>query len=339
MNHLLEVRDLRVEYGLGPGRAARAVDGASFTLEEGQTLAVVGESGCGKSTLAHAIMGVLPTRGRFAGGQILFRGRDLRAMSAAELRGLRGSEIAMVLQNPVESFDPVYPVGTQLVEALRAHQAISGKMARIEALNLMSMVGIPDPEARFKQYPHQFSGGMCQRALIAMALICQPKLLIADEPTSALDVTVQAQIMELLRKSKQTHDLSMVLITHDLRLAATTADVIMVMYAGQIVEAAVADVLLRRPGHPYTVALLDSARGTATGPNGRLPSIRGAPPELTAVPSGCRFHPRCQYVMSICPEKIPPLEDDRDGHRVACHIAPQDREALFSASMPKAPGP
>jgi oligopeptide/dipeptide ABC transporter ATP-binding protein len=338
MSHLLEVRDLCVEYALGPGRVARAVDGASFTLEEGQTLAIVGESGSGKSTLAHAIMGVLPTYGRFAGGQILFRGLDLRTMPAAGLRALRGNDIAMVLQNPMESFDPVYPVGIQLAEALRAHRAVNAKAARAEALSLMGRVGIPDPEARFGQYPHQFSGGMCQRALIAMALICQPKLLIADEPTSALDVTVQAQIMELLRASKETYHLAMVLITHDLRLAAAAADVILVMYAGQVVEAAGADAVLRRPQHPYTVALLNAA-GTATRPDGRLLSIAGAPPELTAVPSGCRFHPRCRYVMSMCTEQIPPLEDDGDGHWVACHLPTQDRARLLPEPAQKASEP
>jgi oligopeptide/dipeptide ABC transporter ATP-binding protein len=315
------------------------VDSASFTLEQGQTLAVVGESGSGKSTVAHAIMGVLPKYGRYTAGQILFRGQDLRTMAPAELRRLRGNEIAMVLQNPMESFDPVYPVGTQIVEALRAHRATNAKTARAEALSLMSGVGIPDPEARFRQYPHQFSGGMSQRALIAMALICQPKLLIADEPTSALDVTVQAQIMELLSKSAETHDLAMVLITHDLRLAATVADVILVMYAGQVVEAADADAVLRRPQHPYTLALLNSARGTGAGPDGRLLSIAGSPPELTAVPSGCPFHPRCPYVMGICPEQIPPLEDDDEGHRVACHIAPAQRAMLISVPRRKAPQP
>ena len=337
MSHLLEVRDLSVEYALGPGRVARAVDGASFTLEEGQTLAVVGESGSGKSTLAHAIMGVLPTYGRFTAGQILFRGRDLRAMPTAELRALRGNEIAMVLQNPMESFDPVYPVGIQLAEALRAHRAVNAKTARAQALSLMGQVGIPDPPARFGQYPHQFSGGMCQRALIAMALICQPKLLIADEPTSALDVTVQAQIMELLRASKQTYDLAMVLITHDLRLAAAAADVVLVMYAGKVVEAAPVDAVLHRPQHPYTVALLNSAGGTATTPDGRLLSITGSPPELTAVPAGCRFHPRCPHVMDICISQVPPLEDDGAGHRVACHLPPADRATLLAAAMRQGP--
>jgi oligopeptide/dipeptide ABC transporter ATP-binding protein len=331
MSHLLEVRDLGVEYALGPGRVARAVDGASFTVEEGQTLAVVGESGSGKSTLAHAIMGVLPAYGRFTGGQILFRGRDLRDMAAAELRALRGNEIAMVLQNPMESFDPVYPVGAQLAEAMRAHRAVSAKKARQAALSLMGQVGIPDPQARYGQYPHQFSGGMCQRALIAMALICQPKLLIADEPTSALDVTVQAQIMELLRASKQTYDLAMVLITHDLRLAAAAADVILVMYAGQLVEAARADEVLHGPRHPYTAALLNAAEGSATRPGGRLLSITGSPPELTAIPAGCRFHPRCPHVMDICAEQVPPLEDDGAGHRSACHLAPADRARLLAA--------
>jgi oligopeptide/dipeptide ABC transporter ATP-binding protein len=339
MSHLLEVRDLCVEYALGSGRVARAVDGASFTLEEGQTVAIVGESGSGKTTLAHAIMGVLPTYGRFAGGQILFGGLDLRAMPAAKLRALRGNDMAMVLQNPVESFDPVYPVGIQLAEALRAHRTVDAKAARAEALRLMGRVGIPHPEARFGQYPHQFSGGMCQRALIAMALICQPKLLIADEPTSALDVTVQAQIMELLRTLKETYHLAMVLITHDLRLAATAADVILVMYAGQVVEAAEASAVLLRPQHPYTVALLDAAGGTTTRSDGRLLSIPGAPPELTSLPSGCRFHPRCRYVMNVCTEEIPPLADDGGGHHVACHLAPQDREMLLSEPARKAVEP
>jgi oligopeptide/dipeptide ABC transporter ATP-binding protein len=252
-------------------------------------------------------------------------------MGAAELRALRGNEIAMVLQNPMESFDPVYPVGIQLAEALRAHREVNAKTARAQVLSLMGRVGIPDPQARFGQYPHQFSGGMCQRALIAMALICQPKLLIADEPTSALDVTVQAQIMELLRASKQAYDLAMVLITHDLRLAALAADVVLVMYAGKVVEAAQVDVVLRRPQHPYTVALLNSAGGAVTRPDGRLLSITGSPPELTAVPAGCRFHPRCPHVMGVCAEQVPPLEDADAGHLVACHLAPEDRAQLLGA--------
>ncbi len=331
MSRLLEVRDLSVEYALGPGRVARAVDGASFTLEEGQTLAVVGESGSGKSTLAHAIMGVLPAYGRFTGGQILFRGRDLRARPAAELRALRGNEIAMVLQNPVESFDPVYPVGIQLAEALRAHRPVNAKTARAQALSLMGQVGIPDPRARFGQYPHQFSGGICQRVLIAMALICRPKLLIADEPTSALDVTVQAQIMELLRASKQTCDLAMVLITHDLRLAAATADVVLVMYAGQVVEAAPVHEVLHRPQlasrkalfaepcHPYTESLL-SANPQPDAERARI-VLAGDPPSPISRPGGCHFHPRCPIARPVCATEPPPLRAIGPGHNVACHFA------------------
>lgn len=327
MGDLLQLVDLRVEFPFDR-RTVHAINGLSLTINAGRTVTIVGESGSGKSTLAHAIMGLLPPPGIVRSGEILFRGRDILGMGKRALRSLRGNDIAMVVQNPMGAFDPVYTVGAQITEALHAHTKIVRTTARKRAVELLTQVGVPDPVRRFGQYPHQFSGGMSQRALIAMALAGQPELLIADEPTSALDVTVQAQIIELLGQAREVYDLALLLITHDLRLAAAIADEVVVMYAGRIVEHGNAERVLCEPEHPYTVALLTASAGGNGGRRSRLPAISGAPPDATNLPSGCKFHPRCPYVMDVCRTEDPPLLDDRSGHLVACHLSSPRRREL-----------
>jgi oligopeptide/dipeptide ABC transporter ATP-binding protein len=323
---LLEIRDLRVEFGAGE-RTAHAVNGVSIAIDAGRALAIVGESGSGKSTLGYATVGLVPGQGRIT-GEVLFKGRDILAMSHGDARALRGSEIAMVVQSPMSAFDPVYKIGAQITEAIRAHTDVSRQAAGRQAVGLLGDVGIPHPELRAGQYPHEFSGGMSQRALIAMALSCKPSLLIADEPTSALDVTVQAQILEVLRAAREAYGLALLLITHDLRLPGTIADDVAVMYAGRIVERADVERALREPEHPYTVALLRSASIGIGERRRRLPGIAGAPPDPARLPTGCRFHPRCPHAMDICRAEDPPLIDDGTGHAVACHLPNERRREL-----------
>jgi len=326
VTHLLEVRGLNVDYLLKKG-TVRAVDDVCFHVDERRTLTIVGESGSGKSTVAHAIMGLLPLPGRFEGGEILFRGRDLLRLQEDQLRHIRGKDICMVLQDPIGSFDPVYPIGKQIVEAILAHDAVSSREAKARTIELLSRVGIPNPEVRFHQYPHQFSGGMSQRALIAMALAGNPQLLIADEPTSALDVTVQAQIMELLRELRDSYGLAIIMITHDLSLAALIADEVAVMYAGRIVEHGSVDRVFYEPQHPYTAGLLNSMLRSGERRR-RLSAIKGAPPIPLQLPAGCKFNPRCPYVKDVCYQVDPPLNDDGTGHLVACHLSSKERAKL-----------
>jgi oligopeptide/dipeptide ABC transporter ATP-binding protein len=321
-NPILSVKDLRIVYPLDRG-VVQAVNNISFDMYAGRTLTIVGESGSGKSTVAHAILGILPPPGRFAGGEVLFKGRNLLALPEEEKRRLRGRDICMVLQNPLGAFDPVYTVGQQIVEAIVAHQHVGRTEAKQRTIELLANVGIPHPKLRFDQYPHQFSGGMSQRALIAMALAGNPQVLVADEPTSALDVTVQAQIMELLRELRDKFGLAILLITHDLGLAALIGDDVAVMYAGRIVESGPVDGIFYHPGHPYTAALLNSIVRPGQPRGGRLAAIEGAPPDLVAPPRGCSFHPRCRYVATICRRVEPPLLEDNEGGRVACHLAEQ----------------
>jgi oligopeptide/dipeptide ABC transporter ATP-binding protein len=327
---VLEVRDLRTQIST-PDGLVRAVDGVSFTVERGRTLGIVGESGCGKSMTALSIMGLLPRpHARVAEGRLLFEGRDLLGLSPRELQDIRGREIAMIFQDPMTSLNPALTVGRQLTETLRRHLRLSRQSARTRATELLAEVGIPDPAGRLDAYPHQFSGGMRQRVMIAMAISCNPKLLIADEPTTALDVTVQARILDLLHDLRDQHDMGLVLITHDMGVIADAADETVVMYAGQVVERAPVDELFDHPEHPYTEALLSAlpSLDDAHSRDGRLASIPGLPPSLVDPPTGCRFAARCSLAgrRDGCSEHAPDLREIRAGHWVrSAHPASEQR--------------
>jgi oligopeptide/dipeptide ABC transporter ATP-binding protein len=295
---ILEVRDLRVEIPLTRG-TVHAVDGATFDLAAGESLGLVGESGCGKSMTLRAILGLLPQPGRIVGGQVLFEGEDLASAAAGRLRDVRGASIGLIFQEPMTALNPVMRVGDQIAEGPMAHMGQSRRQARARALDLMRQVGIPDPARRARAYPHELSGGMRQRVMIAIALACEPKLILCDEPTTALDVTIQDQILKLLGAMRRDFGVSVVFVTHDLAVVAQTCDRIAVMYAGQVVETGTVDEVFRRPRHPYTLGLLrsvprfDLVRQT-------LDSIPGQPPDLVLPPSGCRFHPRCPFAQDDC---------------------------------------
>jgi oligopeptide/dipeptide ABC transporter ATP-binding protein len=318
---LLEVRELRTSFD-GEQGEVRAVDGVSFRLERGRTLGIVGESGCGKSVTALSIMGLVPQPpGRIAGGEVLFDGEDLLKLPAARLRDLRGDKLAMIFQEPMTSLNPAFPVGDQVAEALLRHRAIAPREARTQAIEMLRRVRIPSPERRAEDYPHQLSGGMRQRVMIAMALACNPKLLIADEPTTALDVTIQAQILELMRTLRAELGTAIILITHDLGVIAELADDVIVMYAGQVIERCSAERLFAEPQHPYTIGLLGSIpRLHLEQP--RLSAIEGFVPDAAALPAGCRFHPRCPFAVEKCRQEVPPLLDITSGHQAACWLAP-----------------
>ncbi|MEO3855104.1 ABC transporter ATP-binding protein [Acrocarpospora sp. B8E8] len=313
---LLEVSRLTVSFPT-PDGAVQAVRGLSFDVERGRTLGIVGESGSGKSVSTQALMGLI--RGAEVAGSALFEGRQLIGMPEEELRRLRGAEISMIFQDPLSSLHPLYTVGWQIVELIRIHEPFVGKaQARKRAAELLGLVGIPQPERRVDDYPHQFSGGMRQRAMIAMALALNPKLIIADEPTTALDATVQAQILDLMMRLQKEFDTALIMITHDLGVIADIADEVLVMYAGKPVERAGRRDLYYRPHHPYTVGLLESVPST-TGAKERLKPVPGQPPSLLRPPSGCTFHPRCPYVMSRCRREEPPLMGE-PGHQSACWL-------------------
>ena len=323
---LLQVRDLHVEFRTRDG-VARAVNGVNYSVRAGETLAILGESGSGKSVSSQAVMGILDSPPGFVtGGEIIFKGRDLLKLSNEERRKVRGAQMAMVFQDALSSLNPVHTVGTQLGEMYRVHKGSSRKDAKLKAVELMERVGIPAAKERVNQYPHQFSGGMRQRVMIAMALALEPDLIIADEPTTALDVTVQAQVMELLHDLQREYDMGLILITHDLGVVADVADKIAVMYAGRIVETAPVHELYARPAHPYTRGLLDSIpRLDQKGQE--LYAIKGLPPNLLRIPSGCAFNPRCPMAQDICRSEVPPLhavteEDGRalPGRGSACHF-------------------
>jgi oligopeptide/dipeptide ABC transporter ATP-binding protein len=300
-----------------PAGDARAVDGVSFRLDRGRVLGLVGESGCGKSMTALCLMRLVPPPGRITGGQILFQGRDLLALPERDMRALRGSRIAMIFQEPTSALNPVLTAGSQVAEAVFLHQPLSRRRAWARAIELLREVGIPDPERRAHDYPHQLSGGMRQRVMIAMAIACDPPLLLADEPTTALDVTIQADILALLRSLRERHGMAVLLITHDLGIVAEQADEVAIMYAGRIVEHATVDDLFARPLHPYTQALMRSMP-TLGVRHERLETIPGQVPPLTEIPSGCPFRDRCPQRVEECAANVPPLIERAPGHRVAC---------------------
>ena len=314
---LLEVEDLRVEFTTRRG-IVHAVNGISFAIAPGETLGIVGESGCGKSVTSLAVLGLLARNGRVRSGRALFDGRNLIELSDRALRGLRGREIAMIFQDPMTSLNPVLTIGRQIRETLETHFDLSRKEAEARAAELIDRVGIPSARARLRDYPHQFSGGMRQRAMIAMALACEPKLLIADEPTTALDVTIQAQILDLLRELVAEENAALILITHDLGVVAGMCERVNVMYAGMFMETGSAEQLFGSPRHPYTLGLLQSVPRLDAGRRLRLHPIEGSPPNMLRAPTACPFQPRCAYEVDLSGREVPQLVEIEPGHRVAC---------------------
>jgi peptide/nickel transport system ATP-binding protein len=321
---LLEVRDLTVEFDT-PDGVVHAVDRLSFSLRRRETLGIVGESGSGKSVTNLAMMGLV--RGARISGEVDFKGHDLLSLSGDELRDIRGKEIAMIFQDPFACLHPMFRVGDQIVEAIRVHADVSKKEAEERVVELLSAVGIPRPRERFRDYPHQYSGGMRQRAMIAMALVNNPDILIADEPTTALDVTVQAQILELIDRVKEEFDIGVILITHDLGVVAGVAQSVMVMYAGRAMEFGAKADVFDQPLHPYTWGLLESI---PRGDRSRLVPIPGLPPSLIFVPPGCPFHPRCPHRFAPCDQERPELRDRGGGHPEACHLSADDKRRLWA---------
>ncbi len=305
--HLLQVEDLQTEFPTRDG-TVKAVDGVSFTLHRGETLGIVGESGSGKSVTMLSVMRLLQRPGRIAGGKVLFKGQDLTKVSEAQMQEIRGQEIAMIFQDPMTSLNPVYKTGWQVGEPLRIHQGLDRAKALVEAINVFKHVGIPEPEKRVEQYPHEFSGGMRQRAMIAMGLTTRPSILIADEPTTALDVTIQAQILDLLRHVVAEYGTATILITHNLGVVAGMCDRVVVMYAGRVVEQGPTEDVFASPKHPYTWSLLQSIPRLDAEEHEPLRAIEGLPPDLINPPSGCRFHPRCPFRIDKCSKVEPPLE-------------------------------
>ena len=315
---LLVVRGLKTQFEL-EGGPVLAVDGVSFSIPAGGTLGVVGESGCGKSVTALSVMRlVADPPGRIVAGEVLLEGQDLLAMSEPQMRRVRGNRVSMIFQEPMTSLNPLFTVGEQIGEGVRLHQGLGRAQARQRALELLQQVGIPAPESRVDGYPHQLSGGMRQRVMIAMALACNPALLIADEPTTALDVTIQAQILELLARLQRERGMAVMLITHDLGVVAETCEQVLVMYAGRVVERAPVGPLFARPAHPYTAGLLRSIPRLEGGQQ-RLATIPGLVPSLRERPTGCRFRARCERALEVCARVDPPLEPKRDGQLAACH--------------------
>lgn len=321
---VLEVRDLETHFHT-PSGTVRAVDGLSYTVREGEILGVVGESGCGKSVTALSILRLIPEPpGQIVGGAIEFEGNDLLALSEPEMEMIRGNDISMIFQEPMTALNPLYTVGRQISESIALHQGLSKRDAMNQAVEMLRRVSIPEPESRVKAYPHQLSGGMRQRVMIAMALCCNPKVLIADEPTTALDVTIQAQILDLMREQQDNIGAAIVLITHDMGVVAENADRVVVMYAGRKVEEAAVDALFERPSHPYTQGLLGSIPNVeeaahVKGGRPRLTEITGMVPSLTELPPGCAFAPRCQYASNQCRvAPLPQLEELRPDHWVSC---------------------
>ncbi len=314
---LLSVEDLRVEFWTRRG-TVHAVNGVSFDIAPGETLGIVGESGCGKSVTSLAILGILPRAGRVTGGRAVFDGEDLIGRPDRELRRIRGKEIAMIFQDPMTSLNPVLTVGRQIRESIETHFDLDRKEAEKRVVELLDQVGIPEAKRRARDYPHQFSGGMRQRAMIAMALACEPKLLIADEPTTALDVTIQAQILDLLRALVAERDTALVMITHDLGVVAGMCERVNVMYAGMFMETGSAEQLFETPRHPYTLGLLQSVPRLDATRRVKLQAIEGAPRDMMQPPSACPFQPRCRYEVDLSRQEVPPLVEIEPGHKIAC---------------------
>jgi peptide/nickel transport system ATP-binding protein len=329
---LLEVRDLKVHFPTEDG-LVKAVDGLSLTLAEGETLGVVGESGSGKSVTFLTVMGLITKKNARIEGEILYRGKNLLDMPAEEMRNIRGAGMSMVFQDPMTSLHPYYRVGDQIVEAIRAHQPIPKREAFKQAVGMLKRVGIPRPEERAHQFPHEFSGGMRQRAMIAMALSLNPDLLIADEPTTALDVTVQAQILDLIDRLREEFNASVVIITHDLGVVAEHCNNIMVMYAGKVAEYGDRSDIYHGAHHPYTWGLLQSITRMDQPKTERLRPIKGLPPSLIFVPPGCSFHPRCPYRFQPCDVEVPPLLSPDGRHASACHLPLEDKERIFQEEV------
>ncbi len=319
MADLLRVQDLQARFFTSRG-IVKAVDGVSFAVNEGETVGIVGESGCGKTMTALSILRLVPEPGRITGGHVWFKGRDVTRMSDAEIREFRGSDVSMIFQDPMTSLNPVTKVGSQIEEAMTAHERFSAREAAARVIPLLKRVRIPAPERRVKDYPHQFSGGMRQRAMIAMGLANEPSLIIADEPTTALDVTVQSQIIELLRQLNRDLGTAVVLITHNMALVASLCQRVVVMYAGQVVEEGTVEQVFERPEHPYTWSLLRSVPRVDQARRDRLVSIKGLPPDLVNPPPGCRFHPRCPFRIDRCIAEEPPLVEVDGGGRARCWV-------------------
>ncbi|AIF44653.1 ABC transporter ATP-binding protein [Virgibacillus sp. SK37] len=334
MEKILDVKDLHVTFTTYGG-TVKAVRGVNFHLNKGETLAIVGESGCGKSVTSNAIMRLIPDPpGKISNGTIHFHGKDLVRLSEKQMRDIRGVDISMIFQDPMTALNPTLTIGTQLMEGLRQHKKISGEEAKQKALEMMKLVGIPNPEERLKQYPHQFSGGMRQRIVIAMALICDPELLIADEPTTALDVTIQAQILELFNKIQEATGVSIILITHDLGVVAKIADRIAVMYAGKILEVGTKREVFYQAQHPYTKGLLKSVpRLDLQGE--KLTPIDGTPPDLFSPPVGCPFTARCPYAMEVCDKVYPGTTELSEAHKVDCWLQDERAKQLLATTANK----
>jgi len=332
----LSVRDLRVYFPTDDG-VVKSVDGLTFDLQRGQILGIVGESGSGKSVTSQALMGLHKGSRAKISGEIWFDGQELVAASEDEMRALRGEEMAMIFQDPLSSLHPFYTVGTQITEAYRVHNKVSKAQARKRSIEMLELVGIPNPDRRYNDYPHQFSGGMRQRAMIAMALVCDPKLLIADEPTTALDVTVQAQILELMKDLQREFNSAIILITHDLGVVAETCDSVVVMYGGQCVEQGSVDDIFYRPEMPYTWGLLTSMPRMDRTRQERLIPIPGSPPSLIQVPQGCVFNPRCRFrdrvPDDLCRREHPDLLETAPGHLARCHLQPPVRRTIFTEEI------
>ena len=317
--NILTVKDLKTYFYTASG-IAKAVDGVSFNIAKGETMGIVGESGSGKSVTSSSIIRLLPPRtGKIVGGSIEFEGKDVLALSKKELNDFRGKDIAVIFQDPMTSLDPVFKIGKQMTEMIMAHQNVTKDEAWKMAVEALSKVGIPEPEKRMNSYPYELSGGMCQRVIIAMAVCCKPKLIIADEPTTALDVTVQAQVLELLKELQRDMDTAILLITHNLGVVWEMCDKVMVMYAGNTVEFTDTKTLYSNPRHPYTWGLLDSMPKLSDESKGELKTIPGTPPDLRLTGECCNFYNRCPYVTEACTQSVPPLVEVEPGHFVACH--------------------
>lgn len=331
-NHLLEVKDLRVSF-FTPAGEVKAVNGISYDMDYGEVLGIVGESGSGKSVSAYTLMGLVDQPGKIVGGTILFNGHQIDKLSEKEFRKIRGSEISIIFQDPMTSLNPVYTIGNQMTEMLRLHTDKNRSERWKRAVELLEYVGMNEPEKRMRQYPHEFSGGMRQRAMIAMALACEPKLLIADEPTTALDVTIQAQILELMARLKQKLGMSVMLITHDLGVVSDVCDRIAVMYAGKIVEIGTIDEIFYQPKHCYTVGLLRSIPKINCSSHERLVPVDGTPVDLLNPPAGCPFAPRCEHCMKICLRQMPDYTPLSETHKSACWLLQKEQRQQEGAAV------